>query len=60
MVTYRVEEIPVGARGFGRYKYRVIGSDDVATHHTNSHDDACSWRDSCNDIKNKQTHTTQS
>lgn len=42
-----VEVVPKGAKAFGRYKFRVIGRDEFANHHTNSRKDADQWLEMC-------------
>lgn len=45
--TGYVEEVPEGARGYGRYKYRVIGRNGFPNHHTNNEADAEWWLGEC-------------
>lgn len=42
-----IEEIREGERGFGKYKYRVIGRSGFPNHHTNDIEDARQWLDKC-------------
>lgn len=42
-----VEEIPEGSRGFGKYKYRVIGRLGSPIHHTDSKKEADDYLELC-------------
>lgn len=43
-----IEEIPEGTRGYGKYKYRVLGRRKLGpTHHTNDLADAKDWFEKC-------------
>ncbi len=42
-----VEHITCKMRGYGYYKYRVIGRHGYPLHHTNDRDDADSYLESC-------------
>jgi len=42
-----IHEIQPGQRGYGRYKYRVLGRLGSPTHHTDDYEDARNWLQKC-------------
>ena len=43
-----IEEIQPGVRGYGKYKYRVLGRTKLGpTHHTDDYKDAVKWFEKC-------------
>lgn len=42
-----IQTIQPGQRGYGRYKYRVLGRHGSPTHHTNDLKDAQWWFEKC-------------
>ena len=55
--TGYIEEITPQMRGYGKYKYRVIGCNGFASHHTNDYSDAEKWLEKCREYWRKNTYT---
>ncbi len=55
-----IEEVPETHRAYGMYKYRVIGRDGFANHHTNSLRDAELWLEKCREQWGKSKESCES
>ena len=48
-----IEKVEAGMRGYGRWKYRVVGRNGAPVHHTNDIDDAKWYLERCREYWNK-------